>query len=109
MTPPSREARAGGRTIAEAVALCGQDQPFLQALAKLYRCADAAVAKRGARCMGGGACCRFDLVDHRLYLSTGELAMLSAALPADASACRAGRCPYQLGPRCTARDRRPLG
>jgi len=70
---------------------------------------DLAVARRGAVCFGGGACCKFDLTDHRLYLSTGELALLVLAPPPAPARCAARRCPYQVGPRCLARARRPLG
>ena len=33
------------------------------------------------QCLGGGACCRFDLMGHRVYLSTGELALLGRTDP----------------------------
>jgi Fe-S-cluster containining protein len=33
------------------------------------------------QCLAGGNCCRFDLVGHRLYVSAGELALLTLELP----------------------------
>ncbi len=81
----------------------------LAELGELYRKLDRAQSAWRAECWGGGACCRFDLAGHRLYASTLELALLTTAPMADASRCDRGRCPYQLGSRCTARDRRPLG
>jgi len=75
----------------------------------VYRRVDAAAAARGAVCLGGGACCKFDLAGHRLYLSTGELALLTLEAPPRPARSRRRRCPYQVGPRCVARDRRPLG
>ncbi len=35
--------------------------------------------------------------------------MLTEVPPGDPGRCLRGRCPYQIGPRCTARQRRPLG
>ena len=80
----------------------------MQALAAIYAEADAELAAVPARCWGGGACCRFDIADHRLYVTTAELAFLALA-GTPPSPIRPGRCPYQLGPRYTARANRPLG
>ena len=79
----------------------------MDALAAIYERADAAIARFGCRCLGGGCCCRFDLAGHRLYVSTLELAMLLQAPPHRAAPPL--RCPYQAGVACTARGRRPLG
>ena len=59
--------------------------------------------------MGGGCCCKFDLAGHRLYLSTPELAYLIEQPPPSMQSARRLRCPYQIGPRCMARQRRSLG
>jgi len=67
------------------------------------------MAVRGGRCLGGGACCKFDLTGRLVYVTTAELAFLLAAAPADPARALRRRCPYQIGPRCTARPRRPLG
>lgn len=88
---------------------CEALPPALDALVSLYRELERSRPPGRPRCLGGGACCRFDLAGHRLYASTLELALLTTAPMADASRCGRGRCPYQLGPRCTARERRPLG
>jgi len=106
--PPGDDAPAEPLNIARAVRLCQADETFVPALRQLYRAVDAETAASGLTCMGGGACCKFDLADHRLYLSTGELALLTAE-PPPGPLGRPGRCPYQLGPRCLGRDRRPLG
>ncbi|MCK4601070.1 MAG: hypothetical protein KAU28_01305, partial [Phycisphaerae bacterium] len=82
---------------------------LMSELRRIYRCVDEAVAALGGRCLGGGACCKFDLVRHRLYLSTGELALLTVEPPPKPQRALTRRCPYQLGPRCLARARRPLG
>ena len=95
--------------LGRAVAACSTDRAFMRKLRGLYRRADRAVARAGCVCMGGGTCCRFDLAAHRLFVTTGELAMLARAEPSDMSRCARGRCPYQRSTRCTARDVRPLG
>jgi len=99
----------GPTGLAEAVNCCRQSRPFLDGLAALYAEVDRAVARTGARCMGGGMCCKFDLAGVRLYLTAGELAALSGEPPPNTRAVLAGRCPYQAGPRCAARIVRPLG
>jgi Fe-S-cluster containining protein len=48
-------------------------------------------------------------MDHLLYVSTGELSLLSQVPPSARPPYRRLHCPYQVGPRCTAYDRRPLG
>ncbi|MHC4985451.1 MAG: hypothetical protein ACYTFO_04770, partial [Planctomycetota bacterium] len=78
------------------------------AITEAYRAVDAEIARLGFTCMGGGTCCRFDIADHRLFVTTAELAYLLAEGPAPQPA-RPQRCPYQVGPRCTARAARPLG
>jgi len=81
---------------------------FLAELAAVLEEAGAAAGNgAGDPCRACGRCCHFDQMDHRLYVSTGELALLAALAPA----CRPrrGRCPYQVDERCTARPRRPLG
>jgi len=88
---------------------CRQADAFLQAILDVYEAIERASEKGEATCLGGGACCRFDLFDHRLYVTLGELALLSRAEPADPSRTARNRCPYQQGPRCLARQNRPLG
>ncbi len=93
----------------EALHLAGRHGELLTGVAAIHAGADAAVAARGMICMGGGACCRFDLAGHRLFATTGELALLLGRRPAQVPPLPPLRCPYQLGPRCMARDVRPLG
>jgi len=130
------EARVGceGRKLLRRVVA---NEPFLASLREIYRAADAAAAGAGASCRACGRCCRFDEAGHLLYVTPGELALLTAFPPpaldtprravsdgphcdptasphapcqGPADACkRAGRCAYQAGNLCTARDRRALG
>jgi hypothetical protein len=111
MTPRTDTVRSVPQagSLAEAVAQCARNADLLRELRRIYAAADARVAQRGAVCLGGGACCRFDLCSHRLYVSTAELALLATQAPLRPERSAMKRCAYQLGPRCTARDRRPLG
>ena len=90
---------------------CRRNSSFLRAILDVYEDLDRAAGgdKNKILCMGGGACCRFDLFDHRLYVTLGELAVLRLTPPLDPSRTARNRCPYQQGPRCLARPNRPLG
>jgi len=77
------------------------------ALRRIYARVDRAVAASGAACRACGRCCRFDRVDHKLYVSAGELALLISKPPGRHA--RTTGCPYQVGRLCKARERRPLG
>lgn len=105
----SNDSRDEPAWLRQAVGRCREDVGFLDALRGVYRSVDEAVNRRGALCLGGGACCRFDLMGHRLMLSTGELALLTLRPPPGGRGAGLLPCAYQHGPRCTVRDRRPLG
>ena len=95
--------------LARAIVQCGQDESFLQKILDVYEDITQADPTGQPRCMGGGACCRFDMFDHRLYVTLGELALLRRSEPVDISRTELNRCPYQQGPKCHARQNRPLG
>jgi len=97
------------RELIEAVSHCSDDPRLLAAIRDVYRDVDRIVAENQSVCLGGGACCRFDLFDHRLYATVGELAVLLAADQRHPERLEQNRCPYQSGPRCLAREHRPLG
>ena len=109
MPRPDSPPTNGPTSIRQAVRRCQQDKGFMSALSELYQSVDLEISKKKAICLGGGACCKFDLAGHRLYLSTGEVAILTAIAPPDAGRCLVLRCPYQFGPRCAAHEYRPLG
>lgn len=96
-------------SLSQAVELCRNTPEFLAAVRELYQLVDSSVNQQAVRCLGGGTCCRFDRMGHRLYVSTGELALLTMQPPTDLSRCAQRRCPYQVGTRCHARKVRPLG
>ncbi len=89
------------------VARCQAEEKFLSALRGLYTFVDAALAARPWVCKACGDCCDFATSGHRLYVSTGELALLIATAPPQPPS--PGRCPYQLNGRCTVHPVRALG
>ncbi len=95
--------------LSAAVERCRGNEALMEGLHRIYEDVDRAVADSGAVCMGGGNCCKFDLFDHRLYLTVAELALLMSQPPPDPDRAYRMRCPYQVGPRCAAYRRRPLG
>ena len=109
MPPESNLQSTEDADLTRAVEQCGQTDAFLQALLDVYANVEQASTKDETLCMGGGACCRFDMFDHRLYVTLGELALLRRIESADRSRIARNRCPYQRGPRCMARENRPLG
>ncbi|MGA2265810.1 MAG: YkgJ family cysteine cluster protein [Phycisphaerae bacterium] len=107
--PHTNNSRDGRALLpAEQVAACRADEGFLRALRNLYAAADTAVAVRGLACKACGACCDFARAGHRLYVSTGELALLVQTPPPQPPRA-GGRCPYQVEERCTIHPRRALG
>jgi Fe-S-cluster containining protein len=93
----------------EQIALCRDDGDFIQSLIEVYAELDRRLAELSAHCRACGRCCNFAVSGVRLYASTGELAALSRTDPPAPRAPLQDRCPYQLGRKCRARDRRPLG
>jgi len=74
----------------------------------LYRDLACELEALGPVCAACGRCCHFDEVDHVLYASALERERL-AALAGPASAAPPGRCPWQEGANCRAREGRLLG
>ncbi|MCD4825221.1 MAG: YkgJ family cysteine cluster protein [Phycisphaerae bacterium] len=109
---PANNPNSAGNSAAEAafrqaVLQAAGNGPFLDQLGEILHQGDLALAEYRPACRGCGICCDFAKMDHRLYVSTGELALLTrageSATPAEL------RCPYQAGANCTAREFRPLG
>ncbi|MCP4376822.1 MAG: hypothetical protein GY794_11680 [bacterium] len=109
MPPENNHQLTDDRDLARAVLQCQPDSVFLRAILDVYEELDRLREGSETICLGGGACCRFDLFDHRLYVTIGELAILRQSPQVDPSRCDRNRCPYQQGPGCMAREKRPLG
>lgn len=105
--PPADRHDEPPSSLAAAVAQARGNEGFLAAVRDIYAVADAAVSARPWQCKACGACCDFAARGHRLYLSTGELALLAADRPPQLPA--EGRCPYQVDNLCTVRAVRALG
>jgi hypothetical protein len=129
--------------VIQAINGCRDNVSLAREIMSIYDLLEQELSKPGAapvRCLGGGTCCRFDRLEHRLWASCGEIALLlgsshkpratsheglakaelvgPACTPARGTAQNGfrartdalpGRCPWQLGPRCLARQARPLG
>lgn len=102
-----------------AIAACADNPAIFAGLLAIYQLVDqelvsacAAATSPALACLGGGGCCKFDHFDHRLYASSIEVAYLlgpGPQAPPNPSHAAANRCPYQVGPRCSAYGRRVLG
>ena len=106
---PSSQADAAELSLADAVELCRRQAEFLRGVSHILAQAESEIARLAPVCLAGGACCKFDLTGDRLMVSTGELALLHTQSPPRPHRAAIGRCPYQVGVSCLARDRRPLG
>jgi hypothetical protein len=114
--------------VTQAINDCRNNAPLAQEIMALYDRLERELGEPGGanvRCLGGGACCRFDRLEHRLWASCGEIALLlrndgqfvgrscGSGIAASGFPIRMdalpNRCPWQLGPRCLARQARPLG
>lgn len=102
------QADEGDESLRAAVALAAGNARFLQEIRGVLDRAQSDLADLQPTCRACGTCCDFAAAGHRLYVTTGELALLSLAPPADAAPPPL-RCPYQDGPACAARELRPLG
>lgn len=78
-------------------------------LRALYADVAAEIAALAPVCDLSGRCCHFAKFGHDLFLTTLELAELVGLHGPPPPAEGPGRCPYQQGLLCTAREGRPLG
>ncbi len=96
-------------SLSDTVHHCQGRPEITNALAEIYRQVDGQIAQLKPSCLGGGTCCKFDHAGHLLYLSGIELANLLKIAPPLPGQAEIKRCPYQVGPKCTNRQGRPLG
>lgn len=108
-TPGQAWALPTPQALTQAIRTCRDNPRFLSELSDILRQAEQEVQQLGAACKACGNCCHFDRMEHRLFASTGELALLAFRPPACLETCQRDRCPYQQDGLCTARDVRPLG
>lgn len=106
---PARRDSTSPALPAAAVAALRRETAVLAEVRAILEAAEAAIAGPAAApvCRACGACCDFAAAGHVLFLTTAELALLTARPPARAP--KPGRCAYQVEALCTARDARPLG
>ena len=107
MTPPDKEPSGLHVSAAAMLGSCRGNEAFLGDLRQVLDQAELAVADHQPSCRACGRCCQFDLTEHRLYVSTGEVALLGEQPPP--GPLQPLRCPYQADNQCTARRVRPLG
>lgn len=84
-------------------------QQAFRDLEELYAEVEAFIAKASPVCIQRGVCCHFEEAQHELFASALETDYALAQHPDPPRPEGKGRCPYQVGKRCTARAGRPLG
>jgi hypothetical protein len=131
LPPAAGDLQAATAFAIEAINGCRENASLALEIMSLYDGLERELSGPGAvpaRCLGGGTCCRFDRLGHRLWASCGEIALLldgghkavgragtptrgiaQNGLRVRTDALQRCRCPWQLGPRCLARQTRPLG
>lgn len=83
---------------------------FTGAMQAFYAEVDATVAAHSPVCINRGQCCKFDTFGHKLYVTDVELRYFVEGMRANwLEPGDEAQCPYQLGGKCNARERRPLG
>ena len=93
----------------EPVASAAARERAFAGLKAIYREVDEFIDKASPVCIVRGKCCRFEEADHRLYATRLEADYAAFCLPEAPAPEAAGRCPYHVKGRCTAREARPLG
>ncbi|HNX27081.1 MAG TPA: hypothetical protein PKK48_06700 [Phycisphaerae bacterium] len=93
---------------AASAALNGESpQKFLAEIQETLVAAQREIDACNPQCDACGRCCLFETAGHRLYVSTGELALLlSGEIPPKNGPLH---CRWQISDRCTVRETRPLG
>ncbi len=86
---------------------------LLKSVAEVYDWLDVQVRRRSdlaGQCKSCGNCCDFDGFDHRLFVTPPELRYFAANLGAeDIKPMPRGRCPYNIGGKCSVYEYRFAG
>jgi len=93
--------------LTEAVRAALSSGRFLSEIISILNDAQSTFEELETRCNACGKCCKFDLVDHKLFVTVGELGVVVAESPPLPAVSR--RCCYQQNHLCTIRKSRPLG
>lgn len=94
-----------------AIARASRDHRVIRAVADLFADVDLEMATYRKQCARCGQCCRFAIYDHRLFVTTMELAYLMAHARPDVSSptSNSGDCIYQTRESCSIYPHRMLG
>jgi hypothetical protein len=99
--------------VQEMVAGCGADSRLLERIAQVYDWLEQQIHSTDGLCGGCercGACCDFEVFDHRLYVTLPELTYFTAHLEREkVKAMPTGRCPYNVSGKCTVYEYRFAG
>ncbi len=90
----------------EAVQAARRDARFIEQVRGLLDEAQDSVTHAVSTCEACGKCCMFEQAGHRLYCSTGELAIITSG---PLCQWQEGRCAFLRANRCHNRSDRPLG
>jgi Fe-S-cluster containining protein len=99
---------ANDPSLCQAVADALASPAFLDAMGDLLARAEREWTGPDCACRACGRCCDFASAGHRLYVSTGELALLAGAGPGGGTVAPL-RCPFHRDGQCHARTARSLG
>jgi hypothetical protein len=95
------------------VAGCGTNGRLLKRVAEIYDWLDLQIHQSNdlaELCKSCGSCCDFDTFDHCLFVTSPELMYFAASLGAEnAKAMPTGRCPYNVGGKCSVYEHRFVG
>lgn len=69
----------------------------------------AEISATGVVCEVSGRCCNFEKIDHVLFATIMEMAVLLERKPIGTWPTSPVLCPYWVGGKCEAREDRPLG
>ena len=84
-------------------------QELYGALQDIYAELDQKLALIPQPCTACGACCHFTKSEHRLYVSSLEMAYLLEEHPWPSDYDNEDRCPYQVEGKCSVRKERMIG
>lgn len=100
-----------GQSFKEAVIAASRLPAVLESIERLYRSVQEEIDRRRPLCVVSGRCCRFEEYDHRLFVTTLELARFvhdTAAIETPGNWDGTG-CPFQRAKLCTVHPIRPFG